>query len=58
MDTRWLDRDEREVWIRLAAVLQLLPAALDSRLRRDAQFTHFQYHVLAMLSRRRSGPCG
>jgi DNA-binding MarR family transcriptional regulator len=50
MDTRWLDRDERGAWIRLAAVMQLLPAALDSRLRRDAELTHFQYYVLAMLS--------
>src|SRR4051812_40526190 len=37
-------------WVRLAAVLQLLPAALDAQLRRDAQLTHFDYYVLAMLS--------
>src|SRR3954447_9915202 len=37
-------------WVRLAAVLQLLPAALDGQLRRDAQLTHFDYYVLAMLS--------
>jgi DNA-binding MarR family transcriptional regulator len=37
-------------WVRLAAVLELLPAALDSQLRRDAQLTHFDYYVLAMLS--------
>src|SRR5690349_17900893 len=37
-------------WVRLAAVLELLPAALDAQLRRDAQLTHFDYYVLAMLS--------
>jgi DNA-binding MarR family transcriptional regulator len=50
VDTRWLDRDQKAAWVRLAAVLELLPAALDSQLRRDAQLTHFDYFVLAMLS--------
>ncbi|WP_308208412.1 MarR family winged helix-turn-helix transcriptional regulator [Paractinoplanes aksuensis] len=50
MDTRWLDKEQKAAWVRLAAVLELLPAALDSQLRRDAQITHFDYFVLAMLS--------
>lgn len=50
MDVRWLDDDERVAWVRLAAVLELLPGVLDSQLRRDAQLTHFEYFVLAMLS--------
>ncbi|WP_308200964.1 MarR family transcriptional regulator [Actinoplanes sp. M2I2] len=50
MDTRWLDQEQKAVWVRLAAVLELLPSALDSQLRRDAQITHFDYFVLAMLS--------
>lgn len=50
MDVRWLDDDERSAWVRLAAVLELLPGVLDSQLRRDAQLTHFEYFVLAMLS--------
>jgi DNA-binding MarR family transcriptional regulator len=50
MDTRWLDQDELAAWVRLAAVLELLPGALDSQLRRDAELTHFEYFVLAMLS--------
>ena len=50
MSTRWLDDDEIAAWVRLAAVLELLPAALDSQLRRDADLTHFEYFVLAMLS--------
>ncbi len=37
-------------WVRMAAVLELLPAALDAQLRRDAGLTHFDYFVLAMLS--------
>jgi len=50
MDTRWLTSEQLAAWVRLAAVLELLPAALDSQLRRDAQLTHFDYYVLAMLS--------
>jgi len=47
---RWLDPEERAAWIRLAAVVELLPAALDAQLRRDADLTHFEYWVLSMLS--------
>ena len=49
MSTRWLDDEEIVAWVRLAAVLELLPATLDSHLRRDAELTHFEYFVLAML---------
>lgn len=50
MDTPWLDRQQLRAWIRLRAVLELLPGALDSQLRRDADVTEFEYYVLAMLS--------
>jgi DNA-binding MarR family transcriptional regulator len=50
VDTQWLTRKQLSAWLRLAAVLELLPTALDSQLRRDAQLTHFDYQVLAMLS--------
>ena len=50
MDTRWLNDDELDAWVRLVAVVELLPGALDSQLRRDAGLTHFEYFVLAMLS--------
>ena len=50
METQWLDADERAAWLRLAAVVELLPAALDTQLRRDSGLTHFEYFVLAMLS--------
>ena len=50
METEWLSDDERGAWVRLAAVLELLPGVLDTQLRRDADLTHFEYFVLAMLS--------
>jgi DNA-binding MarR family transcriptional regulator len=50
MDTKWLDEDELAAWVRLAAVVELLPGVLDSQLRRDAELMHFEYFVLAMLS--------
>ena len=50
METRWLTDDERVAWVRLAAVVELLPNVLDSQLRRDADLSHFEYFVLAMLS--------
>jgi DNA-binding MarR family transcriptional regulator len=50
VEPRWLDDDERAAWLRLVAVAELLPAALDAQLRRDAGLTHFEYFVLAMLS--------
>lgn len=50
MSTRWLDDEERAAWVRLIAVVELLPGVLDSQLRRDADLTHFDYWVLAVLS--------
>jgi DNA-binding MarR family transcriptional regulator len=50
METKWLSERERTAWVRLAAVLELLPGVLDSQLRRDADLTQFEYYVLAMLS--------
>jgi DNA-binding MarR family transcriptional regulator len=50
VETRWLTDEERVAWVRLAAVLELLPGVLDSQLRRDADLSHFEYFVLAMLS--------
>ena len=50
MQTPWLDRDQLAAWVRLVAVLELLPGVLDGQLRRDADLMHFEYFVLAMLS--------
>ncbi|GAA1713981.1 MarR family winged helix-turn-helix transcriptional regulator [Isoptericola hypogeus] len=51
---RWLDAEQMRSWLRLQAVIELLPAALDQQLRRDAGLTHYEYVVLAMLSEARS----
>ena len=50
MTTEWLDDDERAAWLRLIAVVELLPGVLDSQLRSESGVTHFEYYVLAMLS--------
>ena len=50
MVTTWLDDEQLNVWVRLKAVMELLPSALDSELRRAAELTYFEYYVLAMLS--------
>lgn len=50
METEWLDEVERAAWLRLVAVVELLPSVLDAQLRADAGLTHFEYFVLAMLS--------
>jgi DNA-binding MarR family transcriptional regulator len=48
--TQWLSSAELAAWVRLVAVVELLPTALDSQLRRDAGLLSFDYYVLAMLS--------
>lgn len=49
-EPRWLSRAELAAWVRLVALLELVPNVLDSQLRRDAGLTRFEYYVLAMLS--------
>jgi DNA-binding MarR family transcriptional regulator len=48
--TPWLDRPQLAAWVRVAALLELLPGVLDGQLRRDADLMLFEYFVLAMLS--------
>lgn len=50
MDVPWLDESQRSAWVKLAAVVELLPGVLETQLRRDSGLTHFEYFVLAMLS--------
>jgi len=50
VDTQWLTPKQLGAWVRLVAVLELLPGVLEGQLRRDANLTHFDYYVLAMLS--------
>lgn len=49
-EPRWLSAEELRAWVRLQALIELLPGALDQQLRRDADLTHFEYLLLAMLS--------
>ena len=49
-EVRWLNAEERATWLRLVALLGLLPAALDAQLHRDEGLTLFEYLCLAMLS--------
>jgi len=49
-ETRWLSDDEQVAWRRLIAITTLLPYELDAQLQRDADLSHFEYWVLAMLS--------
>jgi DNA-binding MarR family transcriptional regulator len=48
--TRWLDDRESLTWLKLAAVIELLPAALDAQLTRDSGLTFFDYFTLAQLA--------
>ena len=50
IEVRWLNAEERAAWLRIAAVLGLLPSALDAQLNRDEGLTQFEYYCLAMLS--------
>ena len=49
-ETRWLDETQLNAWKNFVAVVELLPGVLDSQLQRDAELSHFEYFVLAMLS--------
>ncbi|GAB3042417.1 MarR family winged helix-turn-helix transcriptional regulator [Parafrigoribacterium mesophilum] len=49
-EEKWLTAPQLHAWLRFVAVLELLPGVLDSQLQRDAELSHFEYFVLAMLS--------
>ena len=46
----WLDEGQQESWRAVVGLLTMLPAALESDLRRTADLTLFEYTVLASLS--------
>ncbi|RNE62300.1 MarR family winged helix-turn-helix transcriptional regulator [Cryobacterium tepidiphilum] len=46
----WLTGPQLRAWMRFVAVVELLPGVLDTQLQRDAQLSHFEYFVMAMLS--------
>ena len=45
-----LSAEESAAWVRLIAVAQLLPVALDAQLQRDHGLTHFEYVALMALA--------
>ncbi|AWB94762.1 MarR family transcriptional regulator [Agromyces badenianii] len=49
-ETRWLAPEESAAWVRLVALTELLPGALDAQLLRDAGLTHFEYAALMALA--------
>lgn len=46
----WLSKQEHDAWVSLAATMEMLPALLDSQLRRDSGITHFEYLAMSMLA--------
>jgi DNA-binding MarR family transcriptional regulator len=44
-----MSAEESQAWLGLIGVTQLLPAALDAQLQRDAAMTHFEFMVLTAL---------
>ncbi|MDO7883087.1 MarR family winged helix-turn-helix transcriptional regulator [Salinibacterium soli] len=46
-----MNEQESAAWLSLISLLELLPAALDAQLQRDARLTHFEYVLLTMLQR-------
>lgn len=46
----WLDDEQAEAWLALVAILEVLPAALDSQLSHDADLTFFEFVVLVQLA--------
>ena len=49
-EPRWLSVDEQQTWFELIGVMTWLPDAIDAQLQRDAELSHFEYQVMAMLS--------
>jgi DNA-binding MarR family transcriptional regulator len=48
---RRLNHHEWSAWLQLVSTFTLLPAALDSQLQREAGMSHFEFGVMAALSR-------
>ncbi|MBO9578495.1 MAG: MarR family transcriptional regulator [Microbacteriaceae bacterium] len=42
--------EERETWVPVVAMLELLPKRLDTQLQRDEDLTHFDFFVLSLLA--------
>ncbi|WP_223693595.1 MarR family winged helix-turn-helix transcriptional regulator [Leifsonia poae] len=49
-ETKDLADREKEAWLGLVALVQLLPGVLDAQLNRDSALTHFEFFALSRLS--------
>lgn len=49
-DISWLSPAELRAWMALSALMEALPTAIDTQLKRDAGINRFEYMVLAGLS--------
>ena len=49
-EANWLDEQQLRAWMRIMALLVVLPGELDSEMQRRAGITQFEYLVLAGLS--------
>ncbi|MET1072022.1 MAG: MarR family transcriptional regulator [Umezawaea sp.] len=49
-EPRWLTDEQQDTWRALIGLILRLPSALDTRMRRDAGISHFDYLVLSTLS--------
>jgi DNA-binding MarR family transcriptional regulator len=50
VETRWLDEQQQQAWLRFLGVLTIVPAELDGEMQRAAGLTQFEYSVMAALS--------
>ena len=46
-----MSEQQSRAWLALISTAELLPAALDAQLQRDAQLTHYEYVLLTVLQR-------
>jgi DNA-binding MarR family transcriptional regulator len=49
-DVPWLSADELDAWMAINELMEALPAAIETQLKRDAGLNRFEYMVLAGLS--------
>ena len=53
MDTEgeWLEADQLRSWLAVVSILDAIPNAIDAQLKRDASLNHFEYSIIAGLTR-------
>lgn len=54
-ETNWLTQDEMHTWLALNTLIRQLPIELDSKTKKDAGLSLYEYVILAMLSQQETG---